>query len=69
MGRAPHPKRCTALASMGMPEWSLLTSHAGVLMCIAKDLAIRLRGISTTMHTTERTRTLGRNLGRRPWVR
>jgi DNA-binding IclR family transcriptional regulator len=36
-------------------EWSFLTNHARVLMCIAHDPGIRLRDIATTLDITERT--------------
>lgn len=42
-----------------MPEerqihWSFLTNHARVLLCIARDPAVRLREIGTTVGITER---------------
>jgi DNA-binding MarR family transcriptional regulator len=36
-------------------EWSFLTNHARVLLCIAHDPGIRLRHIATTLDITERT--------------
>jgi hypothetical protein len=36
-------------------EWSFLTNHARVLMCIAHDPGIRLRDIASTLNITERT--------------
>jgi DNA-binding IclR family transcriptional regulator len=36
-------------------EWSFLTNHARVLLCIAHDPGIRLRDIATTLDITERT--------------
>ena len=36
-------------------EWSFLTNHARVLMCIAHDPGIRLRDIASTLDITERT--------------
>src|SRR5436305_10163875 len=36
-------------------EWSFLTNHARVLMCIAHDPGIRLRDIAATLDITERT--------------
>src|SRR5437588_12293299 len=36
-------------------EWSFLTKHASVLLCIAKDPGARLRDIAATVGTTERT--------------
>jgi len=36
-------------------EWSFLTNHARVLMCIAHDPGIRLRDIASTLGITERT--------------
>jgi len=38
-----------------VPEWSFLTNHVRVLMCIANDPGIRLRDIAATMDITERT--------------
>ena len=39
----------------GVAEWSFLTNHARVLMCIAHDPGIRLRDIASTLNITERT--------------
>src|SRR5207248_2520444 len=36
-------------------EWSFLTKHASVLLCIAKDPGARLRDIAATVGITERT--------------
>jgi DNA-binding MarR family transcriptional regulator len=36
------------------PTWSLLTNHARVLLCIAKDSTIRLREIGDAVGITER---------------
>ena len=36
-------------------EWSFLTNHARVLMCIAHDPGIRLRDIASTLDITERS--------------
>jgi DNA-binding Lrp family transcriptional regulator len=38
-----------------MPEWSLLTNHARVLACLARDPEVRLRDIATTLGITERS--------------
>ena len=38
-----------------MAEWSFLTNHARVLLCIARDPGVRLRDIATTLGITERT--------------
>ena len=38
-----------------MAEWSFLTNHARVLVCIAHDPGIRLRDIASTLNITERT--------------
>jgi hypothetical protein len=40
---------------MAMTEWSFLTNHARVLVCIAHDPGVRLRDIATTLDITERT--------------
>jgi DNA-binding transcriptional ArsR family regulator len=36
-------------------EWSFLTNHARVLLCIARDPGVRLREIAATLGITERT--------------
>ncbi|HUE61350.1 MAG TPA: helix-turn-helix domain-containing protein [Acidimicrobiales bacterium] len=38
-----------------MTEWSFLTNHARVLVCIAHDPGVRLRDIATRVGITERT--------------
>ena len=38
-----------------MVEWSFLTNHARVLLCIARDPGVRLRDIAATLGITERT--------------
>ena len=38
-----------------MPEWSFLTSHARVLLCIAHDPGVRLRDIAARVGITERS--------------
>src|SRR5512144_2736436 len=38
-----------------MAEWSFLTNHARVLLCIARDPGVRLREIAATLGITERT--------------
>jgi DNA-binding IclR family transcriptional regulator len=38
-----------------MPEWSFLTNHARVLVCIAHDPGVRLRDIASTLNITERS--------------
>jgi hypothetical protein len=38
-----------------MTEWSFLTDHARVLVCIAHDPGVRLRDIATTVGITERS--------------
>jgi DNA-binding IclR family transcriptional regulator len=38
-----------------VPEWSFLTSHARVLLCIAHDPGVRLRDIAARVGVTERT--------------
>jgi hypothetical protein len=38
-----------------MTEWSFLTNHARVLVCIAHDPGARLRDIATTVGITERS--------------
>jgi len=35
-------------------EWSLLTNHARVLVCIARDGEVRLRDIAGALNLTER---------------
>ena len=43
------------LDSISMAEWSLLTNHARVLVCIARDPGVRLRDIASTLGITERS--------------
>jgi hypothetical protein len=38
-----------------MAEWTFLTNHARVLVCIAHDPGVRLRDIAATLGITERT--------------
>lgn len=38
-----------------MTEWSFLTNHARVLICIAHDPGVRLRDIAATVGITERS--------------
>jgi DNA-binding IclR family transcriptional regulator len=38
-----------------MSEWSFLTNHARVLVCIAHDPGVRLRDIAATVNITERS--------------
>ena len=38
-----------------MAEWSFLTNHARVLLCVAQDPEVRLRDIAATLGVTERT--------------
>ena len=44
---------CVSL--LGVTEWSFLTNHARVLLCIAHDPGARLRDISASLGITERT--------------
>ncbi len=43
------------LCSAAMAEWSFLTNHARVLVCIAHDPGVRLRDIAATLDITERS--------------
>lgn len=38
-----------------MQQWSFLTNHARVLLCIARDPGARLRDIAATLGITERS--------------
>lgn len=38
-----------------MREWSFLTNHARVLLCVARDPGVRLRDIAATVGITERS--------------
>ena len=38
-----------------MGDWSFLTSHGRVLLCVAHDPGVRLRDIATTLGITERS--------------
>ena len=40
---------------MAISNWSFLTNHARVLLCIARDPGVRLRDIAATVGITERT--------------
>jgi DNA-binding MarR family transcriptional regulator len=42
------------MAEYSSPGWTLLTNHAQVLVCIARDPGIRLRDISERVGITER---------------
>jgi len=44
---------CASLPSV--PEWSFLTNHARVLLCIAHDPGARLRDIAASLGITERS--------------
>jgi DNA-binding MarR family transcriptional regulator len=37
-----------------MSDWSLLTNHANVLLCITKEPDIRLRDLAAKVHISER---------------
>ncbi len=37
-----------------MPEWTFLTNHAHVLLCIARDPGARLRDVAEAVGITER---------------
>ena len=41
-------------ASRALSSWTFLTNHAHVLLCIARDPAIRLRDVATEVQITER---------------
>jgi hypothetical protein len=45
--------RCASLR--GVPDWSFLTNHARVLLCIAHDPGARLRDIAASLGITERS--------------
>jgi MarR family len=45
--------RCASLR--GVADWSFLTNHARVLVCIAHDPGARLRDIAASLGITERT--------------
>jgi len=38
----------------GMPQWTFLTNHALVLLCVARDPDLRLREIGDEVGVTER---------------
>jgi predicted DNA-binding transcriptional regulator YafY len=40
---------------VSVPDWSFLTTHARVLLCIARDPGLRLRDIADRLGVTERT--------------
>ncbi len=37
-----------------MPDWTFLTNHAHVLLCIARDPGVRLRDVADAVGITER---------------
>ncbi len=37
-----------------MAEWTFLTNHAHVLLCVARDPGVRLRDVAATVGITER---------------
>ena len=41
--------------SVGVADWSFLTNHARVLLCIAHDPGVRLRDIAARTGVAERT--------------
>ena len=49
-----------------MAEWTFLTNHARVLLCIARDPGVRLRDIAATLGITERTAFSWSPTSRRP---
>jgi DNA-binding IclR family transcriptional regulator len=40
---------------LSAPNWTFLTSHARVLLCVAHDPGVRLRDIAARLDITERT--------------
>jgi len=38
-----------------VPQWSFLTNHARVLLCIARDPGLRLRDMADALDITERS--------------
>ena len=46
--------RCTLMPDLPSPQWTFLTRHAQVLLCIAGDPGIRLRDIGELVGITER---------------
>jgi predicted ArsR family transcriptional regulator len=38
----------------GVADWTFLTNHAHVLLCVAQDPGVRLRDVATTVGITER---------------
>jgi Winged helix DNA-binding domain len=47
--------RENSVYTCGVVEWSFLTNHARVLVCIARDPGVRLRDIAATLDITERS--------------
>jgi predicted ArsR family transcriptional regulator len=39
---------------MDVPDWTFLTNHAHVLLCLARDPGIRLRDVAARVGITER---------------
>ena len=46
--------RPAAAAARGGGEWTFLSNHAHVLLCLADDPAVRLRDVATRVGITER---------------
>ena len=41
--------------TISVASWGLLTYHARVLLCVARDPGVRLRGIASSLGITERS--------------
>jgi len=58
LGRAMYNSCMTSRVSTSAPaeprEWTFLTNHAHVLLCIAEDPEVRLRDVATSVGITER---------------
>jgi DNA-binding IclR family transcriptional regulator len=52
MNRKSHAPRAAAVAARA--PWTFLTNHAHVLLCIAKDPAVRMRDVAEKVSVTER---------------
>ncbi|GIW52373.1 MAG: hypothetical protein KatS3mg081_1728 [Gemmatimonadales bacterium] len=52
--RKPKPKRDVEKRKAEEAQWTFLTNHAHVLLCLAKDPTMRMREIAAEVGITER---------------
>lgn len=55
MDEMQHPiERTSAVVGRDRAEWTFLTNHSHVLICLARDSQARLRDVATAVGITER---------------